>query len=181
VLGAAGGVGLACVQVALALGATVVAAASSPEKVAACLEAGAHHGVDYGDGPDALRANLRLLVPGGVDVVADPVGGACAEAALRSCARGGRFVTLGYASGEIPRIPLNLVLLKDVTVVGYDLRAQREHDAAASAAGRAAVFSLLAQGALRPLVTVVPGLDGVVAGLRAIADRQVVGKLVVVP
>lgn len=179
VLGAAGGVGLAAVQIAVAQGATVVAAASSADKLRRCLEAGARHAVDYGSG--SLRSALKAQVPGGVDVVIDPVGGELAEAALRACRRGGRFVTLGYASGEIPRIPLNLVLLKDVEVRGYDLRAEGERNPERAATVRAAVFAMLAQGSLTPVVSQVLGLDDAVSGLRALADRRAVGKIVVRP
>jgi NADPH2:quinone reductase len=181
VLGAAGGVGIACIQVAVALGATVVAAASSEDKLAHCRAAGAQLTIDYGDGPAALRTALKTVRPGGVDVVLDPVGGAYAEMALRGCARGARFVTLGYASGEIPRIPLNLVLLKDVEVRGYDLRAENEVDPARAATVRADVFALFASGALTPIVSDVLALDEAAAGLRRIADRKAVGKLVVQP
>jgi len=114
VLGAAGGVGLAAVEVATVLGARVIAAASSPEKCAAAMSRGAAATVDYM--AQELKPAVKALAPGGVDVVIDPVGGEYSEAALRTMAPGGRFVVVGFASREIPRIPLNLVLLKGVEI-----------------------------------------------------------------
>ena len=120
VLGAAGGVGLAAVDVAAALGARVVAVASTEEKRAVCLDHGAEAAIDPAFD---VRDGLREATGGaGVDVIIDPVGGPLAERALRAGRWGGRFVTVGYASGEIPRIPLNLVLLKGVTIVGFEMR-----------------------------------------------------------
>lgn len=179
VLGAAGGVGLAAVQLAAELGAEVVAAASSPQRLAVCRAAGAQQLVDYGSG--GLRESLRALRPAGVDVVIDPVGGLLSEQALRSCARGAHFVTLGYASGQIPAIPLNLVLLKGVTVTGFDLRAESLADPARAAAVRAEVFSLFVAGRVRPHVSATFPLERAVEGLRMLADRRVIGKLVVTP
>lgn len=179
VLGAAGGVGLAAVQVARFFDAQVVAAASSPGRLVVCREAGATHVVDYVR--EGLRAGLKAVAPGGVDVVIDPVGGALSEQALRSCARGARFVTLGYASGAIPAIPLNLVLLKGVSVLGFDLRAESLADPVRAATVREEVFRLLAAGAVRPHVSATFPLERAVEGLRLLADRRAVGKLVVLP
>src|SRR5262249_13515318 len=109
VLGAGGGVGLAAVQLGAALGASVTAGGSSAEKLGIAKACGASGLVDHQSGD--LRQALRKALPGGADVVVDPVGGDLAEPALRSLRWGGRFVTVGYASGVIPRIPLNLVLL----------------------------------------------------------------------
>jgi NADPH2:quinone reductase len=117
VLGAGGGVGLAAVQLGVLLGATVTAVASSAEKLAVAEACGARHLIDHRAAP--LRDALRVALPEGADAVVDPVGGALAEPALRALHWDGRFVTVGYASGEIPRIPLNLVLLKGVQVVGF--------------------------------------------------------------
>ena len=120
VLGAAGGVGLAAVELAALAGAEVIAAASSPAKLAACAAKGATHLIDYSH--DGFRDRLKQVAPDGVDVVLDPVGGPLSEQSLRSTRWGGRFVTIGFASGEIPRIPLNLVLLKGVIVKGFEMR-----------------------------------------------------------
>ena len=123
VTGAAGGVGSAAVALGLAAGAEVIAVASGEEKLAACAEAGASIMID--SGRDDVRDQLRKEVPDGVDVVLDSVGGAVAEPALRACRWGARFVTIGFASGDIPSIPLNLVLLKGVTVMGLEMRGFR--------------------------------------------------------
>ena len=125
VLGAGGGVGLAAVQLGVVLGAEVTAVASSPEKLAAAAAAGATHVVDHRR--QDLREALRAARPEGADVVVDPVGGDLAEPALRSLRWGGRFVTVGYASGVIPRIPLNLVLLKGIEVLGFQFLTFAEH------------------------------------------------------
>ena len=127
VLGAAGGVGLASVDVALQLGARVVAAASSAERLELCRERGAEGLIDYST--EDLKVRIREITGEGADVVIDPVGGPWAEQALRSTRWGGRFVTVGYASGEIPRIPLNLVLLKGMIIVGFEMRTFAEHRA----------------------------------------------------
>src|SRR3954454_14236178 len=119
VLGAGGGVGLAAVQLGVILGASVTAVASADDKLAVATEFGATRTVNHRGGD--LRGALREAVPAGADVVVDPVGGDLADPALRSLRPGGRFVTVGYASGVIPRIPLNLVLLKGVIVVGFQL------------------------------------------------------------
>ena len=117
VLGAGGGVGLAAVQLGVQLGASVTAVASSAEKLDVAASYGAKHLVNYKTGD--LRGALKGAVPGGARAVIDPVGGELSEPALRSLGRGGRFVTIGFASGVIPRIPLNLVLVKGVHVLGF--------------------------------------------------------------
>ena len=119
-LGAGGGVGLAAVQLGVQLGADVTAVASSAEKLDAAASYGAHHLINHRSGE--LRAALRDALPDGADAVIDPVGGELSEPALRSLRRGGRFVTVGYASGVIPRIPLNLVLVKGVHVLGFQFQ-----------------------------------------------------------
>jgi NADPH2:quinone reductase len=120
VLGAGGGVGLAAVQLGVQLGASVTAVASSAEKLTVAAGYGATQLVNHKSGE--LRGALRDAVPGGADVVIDPVGGELSEPALRSLRRGGRFVTVGFASGVIPHIPLNLVLVKGVHVLGFQFQ-----------------------------------------------------------
>jgi len=120
VLGAGGGVGLAAVQLGVQLGASVTAVASSAEKLDVAAGYGAKHVVNHKTGD--LRRALKEAVPGGADAVVDPVGGDLSEPALRSLSRGGRFVTVGFASGVIPRIPLNLVLVKGVQVLGFQFQ-----------------------------------------------------------
>ena len=118
VLGAAGGVGTAAIAVAKAMGARVIGAASTPDKRATAEAAGADATVDYSR--DDWRDALRAVTPEGLNVVYDPVGGDVAEPAFRSLAPGGRFLVVGFASGTIPRLPLNLALLKRSAVVGVD-------------------------------------------------------------
>ena len=120
VLGAGGGVGLAAVQLGVQLGASVTAVASSTEKLDVAAGYGAKHLINHKTGD--LRGALKVALPGGADAVVDPVGGELSEPALRSLGRGGRFVTIGFASGVIPRIPLNLVLVKGVHVLGFQFQ-----------------------------------------------------------
>ncbi|WP_181782292.1 NADPH:quinone oxidoreductase family protein [Pseudonocardia pini] len=176
VLGAAGGVGSATVDVATRLGMSVVAAASSPERLAVAAKLGAVAGVDYTR--ENLKERLKELTGGGADVVVDPVGGDHAEAALRAMRWGGRFVTVGYADGRIPRIPLNLVLLKGVVVRGFELRTIGEHLPEAVVSADAALAELVA-GGMRPEVTSVRTLSEVAQALTEVAERGATGKVVI--
>jgi NADPH2:quinone reductase len=176
VLGAGGGVGLAAVQLGVALGASVTAVASSREKLDVAAAHGARHLVRPGE--QGLREALRELLPAGADVVVDPVGGPLAEPALRSLAWGGRFVTVGYASGEIPRIPLNLVLLKGVEVHGFQFADFVRHRPADAARNDAELRRLFEAGTIRPHIGATYSLDDVVAALRHVADRRAIGKVV---
>ncbi|RHW28963.1 NADPH:quinone oxidoreductase family protein [Nocardioides immobilis] len=178
VLGAGGGLGLAAVELATLMGATVVAAASTPDKLAAAGSRGATHLVDYSDG--GLRADLRAAVgAGAVDVVLDPVGGTLAEEALREMRWGGRFVTLGYASDEIPRIPLNLVLLKGVTIKGLEVRTFAQRDPERAARDRAEFTDLWASGRVHPLIGATFPLSRAREALTFVAERRAVGKTVI--
>ena len=177
VLGAGGGVGLAAVRLGATLGASVTAVASSPEKLAAARAEGAVHTVDH-RGAD-LRASLRELHPGGVDVVVDPVGGDLAEPALRSMRWGGRFVTVGYASGAIPRIPLNLVLLKGVQILGFQFLDFATHAADELRRNDEELTDLLASGRVTPYIGATFTLGQVAAALRHVADGRAVGKVVI--
>ncbi len=179
VLGAAGGVGLAAVELAKILGATVIAAASSPERLDVCRSRGADHGVDYSQ-PD-WRNDLKPLTRRGVDVVIDPVGGPYAEPALRSMAFGGRFVTIGYAAGDIPRIPLNLVLLKGMVIMGFEMRTFGDRRPADAARDEAELMELLVSGRIDPYVCDIYPLEQAAAALRQVADRRATGKVLVVP
>lgn len=186
VLGAGGGVGLAAVQLATHLGAEVTAVASSAAKLAAAQRFGARHLVGHpkpsearramSDRAGGLREALREAVPDGAAAVIDPVGGDLSEPALRSLRRGGRFVTVGFASGVIPRIPLNLVLLKGVVVTGFQFG-----DIAADELGRddAELADLLATGAVRPHVGAVYPLRDVATAVARVADGKAVGKIVI--
>ena len=176
VLGAGGGVGLAAVQVAVALGATVTAVASNADKLAVARAHGAARLIDHRAGE--LRPALRQALPGGGDVVVDPVGGELAEPALRSLRRGGRFVTVGYASGVIPRIPLNLVLLKGVHILGFQFVDFATDWPDELARNDRELTELLASGRVRPHVGATFGLDQVAEALRYVADGRAVGKVV---
>lgn len=176
VLGAGGGVGLATVQLGAALGATVTAVASSEEKLQAARANGAQRTVRSGGD---LRAALRGALPDGADVVVDPVGGELAEPALRSLRYGGRFVSVGYASGEIPRIPLNLVLLKGIEVRGFEFLGFATHEPDALVRNEAELRDLLTSGRVRPHIGATFALDEVAAALRFVADGRAVGKVVI--
>jgi NADPH2:quinone reductase len=176
VLGAGGGVGLAAVQLGRALGARVTAVASSTEKLDVARSMGAQEGVNHREGD--LREALRTALPGGSDVVIDPVGGTLAEPALRSLRWGGRFVTVGYASGEIPRIPLNLILLKGIKLLGFDIRGFMSNQPDAAEENEAELMSLLGGGRAFPHVGAIFGLEDVGAALRLVADGRAVGKVV---
>jgi NADPH:quinone reductase len=177
VLGAGGGVGLAAVQLGSVLGASVTAVASSAQKLAAATAMGARRVVDHSAGD--LRGALREALPGGADVVIDPVGGALSEPALRSLHFGGRFVTVGYASGEIPRIPLNLVLLKGIAVLGFQFIDFATHMPELRARDEAELQQLLVAGRAFPHIGASFALEEAAAALRWVADGRAVGKVVV--
>ncbi len=181
VLGAGGGVGLATVQLAVLLGATVTAVASSPEKLAVAESCGATHLIDHSTldgGAGGLRQALRAVLPEGSDVVVDPVGGDLSEPALRSLHWGGRFVTVGYASGTIPRIPLNLVLLKGVHILGFEFLSFMTNLPDEAERNEHEVLDLLASGAVVPHIGATFTLDDTVAALRHVADGKAIGKVV---
>ncbi len=179
VLGAAGGVGMAAVDVAQVLGGRVLAAASSVEKLDACRANGAEVTVDYG--VEDLKVRMRELTGGGTDVVLDPVGGRYSEQALRSTRWGGRFVVVGFASGEIPSVPLNLVLLKGVILRGFEIRTFGEHAPAELARDRSELLELLGSGQLRPLVSAVFPLEQVGDAVAHLGSRRAIGKVVIEP
>jgi NADPH:quinone reductase len=179
VLGAAGGVGSAAVELAKVLGARVIAAASSAEKLAACRARGADAVIDYAT--EDLKARAKTLAPGGIDVVIDPVGGPYAEPALRAMAVGGRYVVVGFASKEIPRIPLNLVLLKGVEIRAYDAAKVWQQRPEETRRSRAELLELLAAGRIKPLVSHVFPLAETAAALRTVFDRRAIGKVVIDP
>jgi NADPH2:quinone reductase len=176
VLGAAGGVGTATVDVAVRLGARVIAAASSADRLKVCAQLGAEAGIDYTS--EDLKQRIKEITGDGADLVVDPVGDRWAEPALRAVRWGGRFVTLGYAGGDIPRIPLNIVLLKNITVRGLELRTWTERLPEETAAARAALTELVAAG-MRPAVSEVHELEDIGTALRRVADRIPTGKVVI--
>ena len=180
VMGAAGGVGLAAVQIGKALGARVIAAASSDDKLAVCRENGADELLRYDTAN--WRERLKTLTEGrGVDVVYDPVGGQYSEPALRSVAWRGRFLVVGFANGEIPRIPLNLALLKGLSIVGvfWGDFASREPEHAARDIHE--LQGLLRAGQLRPLISARYPLQQAAEALNAVRTRRAVGKIILVP
>jgi NADPH:quinone reductase len=174
VLGAGGGVGLAAVQLATALGARVTAVASSDEKLATAAQYGAASLVNRTRCD--LRAALREALPDGAHAVLDPVGGDLSEPALRALRRGGRFVTIGYASGVIPRIPLNLVLVKGIQVLGFQFQ-----DIAPDEFTRneAELGALLTTGKVRPHIGAVYPLEETTGALREVASGKAMGKVVI--
>ncbi|WP_380787274.1 NADPH:quinone oxidoreductase family protein [Sphingomonas sp. R86521] len=185
VLGAAGGVGLAAIELGKAFGATVVAAVSSDEKAAAAKQAGADVTLVYGRAPfdkdasKALAEQFKAAVgAGGADIVYDPVGGDYAEPALRSIAWGGRYLVVGFPAG-IPKLPLNLTLLKSCDVCGVFWGAFAARDPKANAAHVATLFDLWAQGKIAPRVTEVFPLERGGDAIAKMAARGAIGKLVV--
>lgn len=179
VLGAGGGVGLAAVEVATLLGADAVAVASTEAKRTAALGKGAVAAVDASSGD--LKHQLREIRPEGFDVVVDPVGGPLAEPALRTLRWGGRYVTVGFASGEIPRIPLNLVLLKGVTISGFEMASFMTHRPDRFTRDRDELLAHLGAGRLRPHVSARYPLEEAARALEVLRSRGAIGKLVVEP
>jgi NADPH2:quinone reductase len=180
VLGAAGGVGIAAIEIGKALGARVIAAASSPEKLAVCRAHGADETIDYA--AEDLRARLKAIVGDrGVDVVYDPVGGTYTEPAVRSTGWRGRYLVVGFANGEIPRIPLNLLLLKGSSLVGVYWGDWTRREPGAAAAGMAELLGWLSAGKLKPHVAGRYPLARAGEAIAALAGRKVAGKLVVEP
>ncbi|MBS1119545.1 MAG: putative Zn-dependent oxidoreductase [Deltaproteobacteria bacterium] len=180
VLGAAGGVGIAAVELGALLGARVIAAASSADKLAFCRSHGASEGIDYSH--EDLKERIKALTSGnGVNVVYDPVGGSLAEAALRGTAWQGRYLVIGFASGEIPKIPLNLVLLKGCQIVGVFWGSFAMREPARNREHAARIFAWVASGKLAPAIDAVLPFSEAGAALQRLESRQVKGKLVLVP
>ena len=177
VLGAGGGVGLAAVQLGVLMGASVTAVASSRAKLDAAAAAGATHLIDHRS--VELRPALREALPDGSDVVVDPVGGKLSEPALRSLGWGGRFVTVGYAAGDIPRIPLNLVLLKGCRILGFEFRSFATNAPDEVRRNDDELTDLLASGRIVPHIGATFALDETAAALRHVADGKAVGKIVI--
>ena len=177
VLGAAGGVGTSAVQLGKAMGARVIAAASTAEKLAFAKQAGADELINYSN--EDLRARIKELTGGkGVDVVYDPVGGDLSELAFRSIAWGGRFLVIGFASGAIPSLPLNLPLLKCASVIGVFWGSWIKRHPNEGAANFAELAEMLNSGRLDLLVTEVYPLDDFLGAFRAIGERRARGKVI---
>ncbi|HDS1696865.1 MULTISPECIES: NADPH:quinone oxidoreductase family protein [Pseudomonas] len=179
VLGASGGVGLAAVEIGKAMGARVIAAASSAEKLAVAKAAGADELIDYSQAN--LREEIKRLTGGqGVDVIYDPVGGELFEQAVRGLAWNGRLLVVGFASGSIPQLAANLVLLKGAAVLGVFWGAFAQRQPEDNAANFRQLFAWHAEGKLKPLVSQTYPLAEAGAAIEKLGQRQAVGKLVVV-
>lgn len=179
VLGAAGGVGLAAVEIGKAMGARVIAAASSAEKLDVAKQAGADELINYS--AESLRDRLKELTGGqGVDVIYDPVGGQLFEEAFRSIAWNGRMLVVGFAAGgDIPALPANLPLLKGAALVGVFWGAFAQRQPQDNAANFEQLFAWHAEGRLRPLISQRFALEQTAAAIAQLGQRKAVGKLVV--
>ena len=180
VLGAAGGVGLAAVELGKIGGLKVIAAASNAGKLETCKRYGADLTIDY-EAEDLREAVKRLTGGRGVDLVYDAVGVRFAEPAFRSLAWRGRYLVVGFAAGDIPRIPANLALLKEASIVGVYWGGFVQNDPAGAAKSMATLVQWLHDGKIKPLVSARYKLDDAVEALRAIAERRAQGKIVVEP
>jgi NADPH2:quinone reductase len=179
VLGAGGGIGMACIDVAVALGAHVIAAASSPDKLEAAENMGAEATIAYED--EDLKTRARELSGGGVDVVIDAVGGRHAEPALRATRWNGRFCVVGFASGTIPSLPLNQILLNNRTVVGVDWGAWTFRDQQGYRALLDELVQLVGEDRLHPPVPNERALVDAAGAMEDLIERRVTGKVVLVP
>jgi NADPH:quinone reductase len=179
VLGAAGGVGLAAVELGKCLGARVIAAASSEEKLAVCKGFGADEVINY-EREDLREALKRVAADKGVDVVYDPVGARFAEPAVRSLAWRGRYLVIGFAGGEIPKIPLNLPLLMERSIVGVYWGAWTAREPEANRTNLALVLDWIMHGKLKPLVSKTFPLGRAVDALDELTGRRALGKIVLV-
>lgn len=176
VLGGAGGVGLAAIQLGKALGARVIAVAGGADKLAACARAGADDGIDH-KATDFVAEVARLTGGRGADVIYDPVGGDTTDRAIRTLAWEGRLVVIGFASGAIPAVKLNRVLLKNIALVGLHWGAYFEREPQAIAHAHADLERLVAAGQIRPVVSRTLAFDELPAGLAALESRASIGNL----
>lgn len=176
VMGAAGGVGLAAVELAKAMGATVIAGASTDEKCAVAKEHGADMVVNYSK--DDIKETVRKLSGGGVDVVYDPIGDKYAEPAFRAMAWEGRYLVVGFAAGDIPRLPLNLTLLKSGDVRGVFWGAWIQRNPAAHRQNTAEFLQWFAEGKINPRISGSYPLEDFVKAYDEIAERRAMGKVV---
>jgi len=178
VLGAGGGVGIAAVELGRAMGARVLAAASTEEKRAAALKAGAHEVIDYSDGD--LKDKVKALTDGkGADVIYDPVGGDLFDQVMRCINWDGRVLVVGFAAGDIPQLPINLVLLKSCQVVGVFYGAFTAREPAATAQNFSEILDFYNAGKIDPLVGATYPLHDYADALRCLSERRAIGKVVV--
>lgn len=180
VLGAAGGVGIATVQLAKAMGAKVIAAASSDEKLQFCRDNGADETINYST--EDLKTRVKELTGGkGVDVVYDPVGGDYAEPALRATGWDGRYLVIGFASGPIPKIPLNLALLNSRNIQGVFWGAWAGQNPRANAQNLKEIFDFYEAGKIKPQVSASYKLEDYAKAFEDLLERRVKGKVVLTP
>ncbi|MET0856343.1 MAG: NADPH:quinone oxidoreductase family protein [Telluria sp.] len=180
VLGAAGGVGLAAIEIGKALGARVIAAASSDDKLAVCRQHGADDTINYTTAD--LREAIKAATGGkGPDVIYDPVGGAYSEAAFRSIGWRGRYLVVGFANGEIPKLPWNLMLLKGASVVGVFWGEFAKREPKANMGAMRQLLGWLAEGKIKPRISGRYALADTATALNDMAARKVTGKVVIVP
>lgn len=180
VLGAAGGVGLAAIEIGKALGATVIAAASTHEKLEICRQHGADAVINYST--EDLREAIRVATNGkGPDVIYDPVGGIYTEPAFRSIAWRGRYLVVGFANGEIPKLPLNLMLLKGASLIGVFWGEFAKREPKANALAMRELITWLAEGKIKPHISGRYALKDTANALNDLAARKVTGKIVIQP
>ena len=180
VLGAAGGVGLAAIDIGKALGARVIAAASTDDKLAVCREHGADATINYTT--ENLRDAIKAATGGnGPDVIYDPVGGAYTEAAFRAIGWRGRYLVVGFANGEIPKLPLNLMLLKGASLIGVFWGEFAKREPKANMAAMRQLLGWLSEGKIRPRISGRYALEDTARALNDMAARKVTGKVVIVP
>ncbi len=174
--GASGGVGMAAIDVGRAVGAKVIAVTSGADKIAAVREQGADHVIDYRDGD--VKDQIKALLPGGGDVYFDPVGGDSFEASLRSAGPGGRILVVGFASGKVPPIPANILMVKNVSAIGFYWGGHRKFDPDAVTRSFAQLQDWLAAGKLQPVDVMTFQLDEAVEAMNTIKARRSIGKIV---
>jgi NADPH2:quinone reductase len=177
---AAGGVGLAAVQIGRALGARVLATAGSPQKLAVAKQHGAHEAYDYST-PDWVDRVKQVTEGRGADVIYDPVGGDIFDLSTKCIAFGGRLLVVGFTSGRIPSIQVNRILLKNISIVGLHWGAYRQHDPGKIGEAMTALFALYERGAVTPVISSVRPLREAAAALDEISSRRSVGKVLLVP
>lgn len=180
VLGAAGGVGLAAVELGAGLGARVIACAGGADKVALARDHGAEAGIDYRN-EDIKEAAKRITDGAGVNVIFDAVGGDSFDKALRATAPGARVLVIGFASGDVPQIPANYLLVKNISVHGLNWGALVETDPAMFEASRDHLLDMAAQGAIKPPVSEILPLAELPEALRRLKARETTGKLIIEP
>jgi len=174
--GASGGVGLAAIDVGRAMGANVIAVTSGAEKIAAVVKQGADFVVDYKAGD--VKEQIKALLPGGGDVFFDPVGGSSFDASLRSAAPGARILVVGFASGTVQQIPANILMVKNVSVIGFYWGAHRQFAPDRVARSYRELFGWISQGRLNPLAVTTFSMDDVGQAMDTMKSRQSIGKIV---